>query len=61
MRLNDPIPLQDYLDTLPEPTTIRERLLCWWSNLVDTALILAYKIRRKEHAMKYGGDTHEVC
>ena len=50
MRQNDPIPLQDYLDTLPEPITVREKLLCWWSNLVDTAMILAYKIKRKEHA-----------
>jgi hypothetical protein len=50
MRQNDLIPVQDYLDTLPEPATFREKLLCWWSNLVDTALILAYKIWRKEHA-----------
>lgn len=48
MPLNDSAPLQDYLDTLPEPTTIRERLLCWWSNLLDTVLILAYKIKRKK-------------
>ena len=51
MRLNDSRPLQDYLDTLPEPTTVRERLLCLWSNLVDTVLILAHKIRRKGHAI----------
>ena len=51
MPLNDSRPLQDYLDTLPEPATFREKLLRWWSNLVDTALILAYKIRRKEHAI----------
>ena len=50
MPMNDRIPLQDYIDTLPDPATFREKLLCWWSNLVDTVLILAYKIRRKEHA-----------
>ena len=50
MPMNDRIPLQDYIDTLPDPSSFREKLLCWWSNLVDTALILAYKIRRKEHA-----------
>lgn len=49
MMPDDPIPLQDYLDTLPEPATFREKLLCWWSNLVDTALILAHKIRRQDH------------
>ena len=49
MPMNDSRPLQDYIDTLPEPTTFREKLLCWWSNLVDAALILAYKIRRKKH------------
>ena len=27
--------LQEYLDSLPEPTTIHEKLLCWWSNLID--------------------------
>lgn len=48
MPMNDSRPLQDYIDTLPDPTTIREKLLCWWSNVVDTALILAHKIRRKE-------------
>ena len=46
MRLTDSYPLHDYLDTLPEPVTFREKLLCWWSNLIDTALILAYKIRK---------------
>ena len=54
MPMNDSRPLQDYLDTLPEPTTFREKLLCWWSNLMDVALILAYKaymIRRKGHAI----------
>lgn len=45
MRLNDCRPLQDYLDTLPEPATFREKLLYWWSDLIDTALILAHKIR----------------
>lgn len=47
MPMNDSRPLQDYIDTLPEPATFREKLSCWWSNLVDTALILAYKIRRR--------------
>lgn len=46
---NDPIPLQDYIVTLPEPATFREKLLCLWSNVMDTALILAYKIRRMKH------------
>lgn len=46
---NDSHPLQDYLGTLPKPTTFREKLICWWSNVIDTALILAYKIGRKWH------------
>lgn len=48
MLLNDSSPLQDYLDTLPEPATFREKLLCWWSNVIDMALILSHKIRRKK-------------
>ena len=30
--LND---LQKYIDSLPEPKTPREKLLVWWSNLLD--------------------------
>lgn len=52
MPLNDSRPLQDYLDTLPDPATFREKLLCWWSNLMDTALILAYKIGRCKQTTK---------
>jgi len=41
--------LQEYLDELPEPTTFKEKLLCLWSNLIDTALILTHKVGRKKH------------
>lgn len=27
--------LQKYIDSLPEPKTLREKILVWWSNLID--------------------------
>ena len=30
--LND---LQKYIDSLPEPKTMREKLFVWWNNLLD--------------------------
>jgi hypothetical protein len=33
--MNDLNDLQQYLDSLPEPTTLREKLLVLWSNLLD--------------------------
>ena len=46
MQQNDFQPLQKYLETLPKPTTIREKLLCLWSDMMDTVLILAAKIKK---------------
>lgn len=42
-------PLTEWLDTLPEPETIREKAVCWWSDLVDEMLMLKAKIRVKSH------------
>ena len=38
--LND---LQKYIDSLPEPKTPIEKLLVWWSNLLD------WIVRRGKH------------
>lgn len=35
MKQTDVRDLQGYIDTLPEPKTLREKLLCWWSNALD--------------------------
>lgn len=42
-------PLQDYLDSIPEPKwwQFRIRFVVWWSNLIDS-----YHILRAERRMK---------
>lgn len=47
MKANDYHPLQEYLETLPEPKTFREKLLCWWSNLIDSVSVLIFKANRR--------------
>ena len=43
-------PLQEYMGTLPEPKTLHEKIVCWWSNLVDDASIILMRIKRKNGA-----------
>jgi len=45
--MNKFYPLQEWLDTLPEPTIFREKLICWWSNLIDNISILKWKLKHK--------------
>ena len=40
----DLIDLQKFIDSFPEPKTWREKLLVWWSNLLDY-----FGQRRGEH------------
>jgi len=40
-------PLQEWLNTLPEPITFHEKLICWWSNLIDDISILKWKLKHK--------------
>lgn len=47
MKQDDFMPLQEYLDTLPDPVTLREKLLCCLSNLIDGISIKKYKIKRR--------------
>lgn len=46
MLVDDTRPLQEYIDSLPKPVTIREKLICWWSNLIDDVAVLKWKIRK---------------
>lgn len=39
-------PLQEYLDTLPEPKTFREKVVCWWSDFIDDVKIVRMRIRQ---------------
>jgi len=38
-------PLQEYLDTLPEPKTFNDKVVYWWSNFIDDVAILKWKIQ----------------
>ena len=38
-------PLQDYLDSLPNPVTFRDRAVCWWSDFIDNFLVLKMKVQ----------------
>lgn len=38
-------PLEKYLETLPEPQTFSEKMLCWLSNLIDDVSIMLFKMR----------------
>ena len=51
MKENDLHPLREYLDALPEQETFREKLICWWSNLIDSVSVLIFKAnrRRRKH------------
>lgn len=48
MNKKDFKPLQDWLDTLPEPVTFHDKLLCWWSNIIDEILILKWKVKHEK-------------
>lgn len=37
--------LTEFLDSLPNPVTLKERILCFISNLVDDFSLLLYRIR----------------
>ena len=37
--------LQDYLDTLPEPITLKEKFLVFLSNLIDLKLIFDFYLK----------------
>ena len=46
-RCKDVVPLQEYLDTLPDPATFREKFLCWLSNLIDDLSIAVRKSKKE--------------
>ena len=64
MNINEFHPLQEWLDTLPEPATLYEKLLCWWSNVIDDISILKWKVKMRVKrgkdkwwkVYKYAGD-----
>lgn len=43
-------PLREYLDVLPEPKTFHEKVICWWSNIIDDMTIILMRIKRKNSA-----------
>jgi hypothetical protein len=56
-------PLEDWLDTLPEPRTLEEKLVCWWSDFIDRCLIfkMMTRIRHESTVPIVTDDGHMCC